>query len=313
MTRGVAAGLGLGLTAGWNLANTGAIAGVLEDAYRIELSAVGLLTTALVVTHFAVQVPGGRLVDRFGARRLGLAAVALAAAANAVALLDASFELALAARALMGFGTGAAFVAGSDIVRSAGGSTTLQGVFGGVSVGGAGLAIAVVPLLEHELGWRAPYVSALGLALAVVPLLLAAPAARHRADVGAIVAAGVVRDRGLYRFAVIHTATFGLSVVLGNWIVTLLTDEGFARDTAGAVGAFVLLGGLVTRPVGGWAIRARPAWTRVVVVGGVAAASAGAFLLASGVEPLLVLGSVLLGIAAGLPFAAAFTGAQRLR
>ena len=56
------------------------------DAYGVSLAAVGLLTTALFVTHLAVQIPGGRLIDRVGARTVGLAALAIVAAANAIAL-----------------------------------------------------------------------------------------------------------------------------------------------------------------------------------------------------------------------------------
>ncbi|MDX6519083.1 MAG: hypothetical protein QOF50_1929, partial [Gaiellaceae bacterium] len=44
------------------------------------------MATALFVTHFLAQVPAGRLIDRHGARRVGLGAVAIVAAANALAL-----------------------------------------------------------------------------------------------------------------------------------------------------------------------------------------------------------------------------------
>jgi hypothetical protein len=50
--------------AGWHVANTGAVAGALAEAYGTDLPVVGLLTTALFLTHFAVQVPGGKLIDR---------------------------------------------------------------------------------------------------------------------------------------------------------------------------------------------------------------------------------------------------------
>ena len=52
-------------------------------SYGVSLAAVGLLTTGLFVTHLAVQIPGGRLIDRVGARRIGLASLAVVAAANA--------------------------------------------------------------------------------------------------------------------------------------------------------------------------------------------------------------------------------------
>ena len=67
--RAAAGGLALALSAGWNVANIGAVADRLSDAYGVSLAVVGLLTTALFVTHAAIQIPAGRLCDRYGARR----------------------------------------------------------------------------------------------------------------------------------------------------------------------------------------------------------------------------------------------------
>jgi MFS family permease len=299
--------------AGWHVANTGAVAGALAEAYGTDLPVVGLLTTALFLTHFAVQVPGGKLIDRFGARRLGLTALALIVLANALALSEPSLALALAARTLMGFGTGAAFVAGSDAVRAVDPSPTLQGIYGGMSIAGGGLALGLVPPLEAAWGWRAPYASAIVVAAAVVPVLALA-ARRSAAPATSSTPAGVVLDRRLYRFALLHTASFGLGVVLGNWVVTLLVDEGYDRELAGAVGAATLLGGLVTRPLGGWAIRRFPTRAWDIVAASFVLAAAGTFGLASGGPlPVLAAASVLFGLAVGVPFAVAFTGAQRLR
>src|SRR3954464_4435113 len=139
-----AGGLALGFAAGWNIADTGAAAAPLHDAYGVALPTVGLLTTALFVTHFAAQLPGGALVDRFGARRVGLGALGFVLAGNALALAFASFPLALrappappalGARLVAGVGAGAGFVAGSDWLRAAWRSPAGQGVFGGLSVG----------------------------------------------------------------------------------------------------------------------------------------------------------------------------------
>jgi hypothetical protein len=63
--------------------------------------------------------------------------------------------------------------------------------------------------------------------------------------------ADIVRDRRLYPLAAAHTASFGLSVIVGTWAVSLLQHDGYGRRLAGAVAALVLLGGIVTRPLGG--------------------------------------------------------------
>ncbi|HEY6032400.1 MAG TPA: MFS transporter, partial [Gaiellaceae bacterium] len=120
--RAAAGGVGLGLSAGWNLANVGAIADETAGDYHVSLTIVGLFTTALFVMHAGMQIPGGRLADRFGSRRVGLAALGIVVVCSLGALATPSPALAIAMRTLTGIGTAICFVAGSDYVRAASGS-----------------------------------------------------------------------------------------------------------------------------------------------------------------------------------------------
>jgi MFS family permease len=107
-----------------------------------------------------------------------------------------------------------------------------------------------------------------------------------------------------------HAASFGLSVVLGNWVVTLLERHaGASSGVAGAIGALVLILGVITRPLGG-RFYGRTAVVRAsFVLGGL-----GAALLAVATPlPVAVVAAALAGLAAGIPFAPSFTGAARLR
>jgi predicted MFS family arabinose efflux permease len=314
--RSIAAGLVLGAAVTWDISNVGAVASTMSDAYGVSLAAVGLLTTALFLTHLAVQIPGGRLIDRIGARTVGLGALAIVAAANAVALSTPSFGVGVAARLIMGLGTGTGFVAGIDFVRAGRGGPFWQGAYGGSTMAAGGLALMVVPQLVGSLGWRAPYWTGLVLALAgVLPVLAGgrAPVAAHP-DAHEAVRASVFRDRRLWPLAAIQMATFGLSVVAGNWIVTLLEHEGHARDVSGVVGGLVLFAGVVTRPLGGLLVRrSRPfAWKLVAV--SLCAGAAGCLVLATG-PPLWLatLAALAAGLAAGLPFAAVFDRTLHLR
>lgn len=300
----------------WNVANVGAVADQLGTSYGVSLAAVGLLTTSLFATHLLVQIPGGRLIDAIGARRVGLATLGVVAASNAIALLTPSLGLGLAARALMGLGTGAGFIAGLDLVRTGGGGPLWQGIYGGSANAAPGLALMVVPQLTDSLGWRAPYWSGLALALAAVPAVLVArpTASRRRLETKTAGEGGVLRDRRLWPLGAVQIASFGLSVVVGNWIVTLLEHEGHARSVAGVVGGLVLFSGIVTRPAGGLAVRRAPARSWAIVTVGLAAGAAGTLVLATG-PPLWLAASAALvvGLAAGVPFAAVFDLTQRLR
>lgn len=308
----VAAGIALGFAVGWNIANVGAVAEQLAGAYGVGLAVVGLFTTALFVVHGLMQIPAGKVADRLGARRGGLIALGLLIAANALLLIDDLPALALAGRALAGLGTGFGFVAGADYVRSLGGGALAQGLYGGAGVAGGGVALAVVPLVENVVEWRAPYVTALVIAVAVLAALSLAPREPPRAR-RAQPAGGVAADRALYPLAVVHAASFGLSVVVGNWVVTLLTRAGHSDEVAGAVGALTLAAGIVTRPLGGWIARERDdawRWTAAsLVVSGLATV-----VLCVG-EPLalVIAAAAVVGLSAGIPFAPAFVAAQGAR
>jgi hypothetical protein len=69
---------------GYNIGNVGPAADVLTQAYDVRLGAVGLLATALFVTHLVMQIPGGaRRPVR--ARLLGICALAIIAVGNLLA------------------------------------------------------------------------------------------------------------------------------------------------------------------------------------------------------------------------------------
>jgi MFS family permease len=302
----IAAALALGAGVTWNISNVGAVADPLADAYGVSLAVVGLFTTALFVTHLLVQIPGGRACDRIGARNVGLVAVGAVVAGNLLLLAAHEPALAVAARAVVGLGSGAGFVAGAEYMRAAGASPVLQGIYGAATMAGGGLAIAIVPQLEASLGWRAPYWSALAAAVLSAAILAAAPNPKLQTVTRR---AGLVADRRLVRLGLLHGATFGLSVVAANWIVPLLERHGHSRGTAAALGSLLLLGGIVTRPLGGLVAG------RSGVLAAALLAGAAAFAVLATPAPLAVLGlaAAAAGLAAGLPFAAVFAGAQRTR
>jgi MFS family permease len=315
--RAILGGCALGLATGWNVSDIGAVPSHLARSYGVGLAVVGLFTTALFVTHLAMQIPAGRASDRFGARRMGLVGLAIVATFNAVALIAPEPALAICARALIGVGTGLAFMAGSAYVRRSGGSPFAQGLFGGVGLAGGGVALAVIPQLDDALGWRTPYWTALAVGVGGLALLAIGPPDLDRVHVEREhgVPAGILRDVRLYRLAALYGSSLGLSLVAGNWVVELLQrNGGVSKGTAGAVGAITLLLGIVTRPLGGWILRERPGHIRQAVGVSLAAGAAGTALLAVA-DPLVlaILGALLLGLAAGIPFAPAFTGAALVR
>jgi MFS transporter, NNP family, nitrate/nitrite transporter len=307
-TAGIVAGLAIGGCLTWNISNVGAVADPLARTYGVSLAAIGLLTTALFVTHLLVQLPAGRASDRHGSRIVALSAVGAAVLGNGILLADDVYGIALLGRLVVGLGSGAAFVSGLDLVRAGGGGPKLQGLYGGATMTGGGLALMVVPPLTDSTSWRAPYWSAALLALlAAIPTLFARglPRVGHAR-------AWVLRDLHLLPIGILQAATFGLAVIAGNWAVPLLERRGASAAAAGVAAGLILFAGILTRPAGGLLAARGP--RRKAVALSLVGMAAGAALLALGTAYALdVVGSLLLGLAAGVPFAVLFAAAQRMR
>lgn len=322
--RAIAGGCALGFAVGWNVANVGAVAESIADAYDVGLELVGLFTTALFVAHAALQIPAGRAVDRLGARRVGFVSLAVLVLANGLALVAPQPGLLLGLRVLAGVGTALGFIAGSDYVRAQGGSAFAQGLYGGLALGSGGFALALVPQAANWLDWQAPFATALALAVGAGIVLGAGPAdasrrpgrvaARTRAD-HASDTPRLLRDSRLYRLCALYMASFGLAVVLGNWVVPLLTRAGgYSEELAGAIGSLILIGGVVSRPLGGWIARNRPDRVRGALALSFALSAGGTLVLAvAGPPALSVVGALVLGLTSGIPFAASFGAAARVR
>jgi len=303
--RAALGGLALAFTPGFNVANVGAVADRTAHAYGVGLGVVGLFTTALFITHAAFQVPMGKLCDRFGPRLVGGSGLLVVAGASAAALLWKEAAFAIGMRFVAGIGTAASFVAGSDYVRAAIGTPVAQGAYGAASMAGGGLALAFVPFVAS---WRAPFSTAA--VIAAVGALLVAIAPRVAAQTAAHAGGSPVLDRRLRPLAVWHAASFGLSVVVGNWVVTLLERAGdLSTHLAGFAGGLVLFLGVFSRPLGGRFID-RPNVVRAsLLLGGLAVA----VLAVAETAGLAVAAAAAIGFAAGIPFAPSFAGAQRLR
>jgi MFS family permease len=112
----------------------------------------------------------------------------------------------------------------------------------------------------------------------------------------------------------IHAATFALTFIAAAWVVPLLERHGLPRSQAAMAGALVLLGAVVTRPLGGVLGERWPAQVRWIVAGAIVAGAAGCIFLAVPFgAPGAAAAALLLGIAGGTPFAIVFGAAQRLR
>ena len=184
-------------------------------AHRLGLDGVqeGMVLGATGLATLALAVPAGTLSDRFGARRITLAAGLLMAAATFAQALAGNFPALLAARLAFGAGYGVVWTAGLCwLAGSAGGLSALGASVASAGVGGVAGPAASGALTER-LGLAIPLLAGAA-GFAVITAALAAlrvppgPVAVHPAAAGRL--RGAVRDRGVIGAAA-AVVTAGLS------------------------------------------------------------------------------------------------------
>jgi MFS family permease len=299
-----------------NYTNHAPLAPVLMREFGFNQALAGLLTTGIFATHAGMQIPGGYLVDRLGAKRVLLCALVSVTIGNLLMAFAGAYWQLLACKIFTGIGTGVCFVGGARYVHAAAAGPRLnraQGLFGGSVQLGAGFVILAVPRLYLLAGWRATFLVSAGMALTAAILWLAAAP-----NIGSGVAAPgrfgeLLLAPQLWVLGLVQMATFGLSVVVGLWGVVILTKVIKVPATqAGLIGSLVLLLGIVSRPLGG--ILRRHLGIRPLILNSLLMIAVGCFAF---VAPSISLGGVLaavvlIGMGVGLPYAAMFSRAGAL-
>ena len=299
-----------------NYTNHAPLAVPLMREFGFNQALAGFLTTGIFATHALMQIPGGHLVDRLGAKRVLFCALAWVMIGNlGMALAGAYWQL-LVCKIFTGMGTGVCFVGGARYVHAAAAGPRLnlaQGLFGGSVQLGAGFVILAVPRLYFLAGWRATFLVSAGMALtAAIIWLAAAPDVSSGASPPGRFSEMLLAPQ-LWLLGLVQMATFGLSVVVGSWVVVMLTKSLKVPATqAGLIGSLVLLLGIVSRPLGG--ILRRHLGIRTLVIGSLLMIALGcfAFVSASISLGIALAAVVLIGMGVGLPYAAMFSRAGAL-
>jgi MFS family permease len=299
-----------------NYTNHAPLAATLAREFGFSQTFAGLLTTGIFATHATMQIPGGYLVDRFGAKRVLLIALLWVAVGNFGMALATMYWQLLACKVFTGVATGVCFVGGARFTHQAGAGDRLsiaQGLFGGSVQLGSGFVIIAVPLIDVLIGWRLAF-----LVCGCLALLAGLVWATRAPNLSPIpVAPGGWREMllssQLWLLGLVQMASFGLSLVIGTWIVAVLTKSlALPATRAGLIGSIVLLLGILTRPLGG--MLSRHFGIRAILTSALVLNAIGCFTLA--MTPISIATAVgaivLLGIGCGLPYAVLFTRAGLL-
>jgi MFS family permease len=299
-----------------NYTNHAPLASALMRQFGFNNALAGLLTTGIFLTHAGMQIPGGYLVDRFGSRRMLLIALLWVATGNFLMAAAGAYWQLLFCKIFTGMGTGVCFVGGARYIHEGCRGPRLnvaQGFFGGSIQMGAGFVIFAVPQIYKLAGWRATFLvcAAMVLVAAIIWITQAPRVEFPPAPPGKF--HEMLLAPQLWLLGLFQMATFGISVVVGSWVVVLLTKVMKVPATrAGMIGSLVLLLGIVSRPLGGW-LRHHMG-IRPLFAGSLVLVAVGCFLfLPSSISLASALAAVvLIGIGIGLPYAAMFSRAGAL-
>jgi MFS family permease len=235
----------------------------LQAARRLGISPAQLSVFVLVQlgVYAAMQVPTGLLVDRYGPRRLLVAAAATMAVAQLAFALTRSYPAALLARGLLGCGDALTFV---SVVRVAAQDFPRHRFPLAVSVtsmlGMAGNLAATIPLalLLRSAGWTVSFAGT-GLVTLVtgIAVLLLLPASRPAAAARPPAAA----ERTLHRVRAawrtpgtrlgfwVHFSCMSLATMFAVlWGLPYLVRQGFTEAGASAVLLVCVLAAIVASP-----------------------------------------------------------------
>ena len=299
-----------------NYTNHAPIAAILMKQFAYTKTMAGLLTTGIFTSHALMQIPGGHLADKYGGKKVLIAALAIVCIGNIGIAFSTGYDQLLFWKIFVGFGTGTSFVSGARYIAQVMPHQMLhkaQGYYGASVLSGSGFVIFAVPRLAEHFGWSGSFLTTASVAiLALIVWLTVAPNPEIKphphVSIGSLLSHGQ-----LWLLGLVQMASFGLALLISSWIVELLkTKIGLPPIKAGAIGSLVLLLGIFTR-VYGAALVSKIGYRKLLVVS-LTFNIIGCSLLAMNNPSysIALLAIVLIGIGSGLPYAALFNRAVAL-
>lgn len=286
-----------------------------REALGLGLVESGFIATTLNAIGLACGMFFGVLCDRLGHKRVGLAGLAIMAAAGALGAIADDFVSLLASRFFEGIGFMLYAVAGSALMAATmpAGRERLKamGLWSAYMPTGGSLALLAAPPLLAVWGWRGLWVVLAGAAAVCFVLVArAAPAPRY-GGVGSLrlavesltQPAGVVLAL-LFAFYVAQWT----SVMI--WLPTFLADErGAAPGTASLLTALMVLANVPGNLAGGWLLsRGVRRGSLIVAACAVMAATDAAMLAATLPDGLRYGACLAFSMCAGVIPASVFSG-----
>lgn len=278
------------------------------DRFRVSASALSTFSLLQLLVYAGMQVPVGLMVDRLGTKKVLTLGAVLFTAGQLGFALSPSYEMALAARALLGCGDAMTFISvlrlGTRWFPARRGPLMAQ-LAGLVGMAGNLVSTLVLAPVLHGVGWTAAFAGSAAAGLVVlVPLVLFLrdhPEGHEPAPAARTGGAGFVRrqireswsEPGTRLGLWVHfTTQFPAMVFLLLWGMPFLIEaQGLTRTTAGGLLTLVVASNMALGLVYGQIIGRRPSSRIPLALGtvGLTALLWGAVLVHPGHAPMWLL------------------------
>lgn len=302
------------------------------DRFGIAATGLALLSVTQIGAYALMQIPAGRLIDRYGPRAVMVSGLLVMSLGQTVLAFAEHTSLALAARVLIGAGDAPIFIGASRLVtewfppRRVPVLVQVTGL-----IGQAGQLASAVPVaaLLHLAGWSVTFavLAGVGLAAALVAGLglrkpPATPEERERERLWASIRAATGPAGTRLGFWVHFLCPFMANTVALLWGVPfLLQGQGRTAKEASMLLLVLTVAAMASGPVAGWFAARHPLRRTWVVLGtaSVTFAAWAAVLAFDTPRPLWQLAVLMAATGIGGPvslvgidFARTFTEADRL-
>ena len=218
----------IGFAYSCNYTNHAPLIPLLITQFGFTKAMAGLLSTGMFFTHAATQIPGGHLTDKFGGRKVIICSLLIVIIGNLFIARSNSYSELIFWKTFIGLGTGTSFIAGARYISQIVGEEELakaQGYYGASILLGSGFVIFFVPRIASLFNWQSAFFSTASVALiALIAWILFAPNPTIKAHSPVKLSSLLVHPQ-LWLLGLIQMASFGLVIVIGNWITILLKQQ----------------------------------------------------------------------------------------
>lgn len=283
---------------------------IVKEEFGLTNTMAGLLASATLLSHTLLQLPGGQITDRIGAKRATGLGLILAGVSVVASGLAPDFSLLLFSRFCSGAGTALTFIAGLACVNALvplKRRVVAQGLYGAAANAGVVLVLLLSERIAVWGGWRGTFVAEGVVILCIACWLLSGVRLEAVPNQAVYPSwAELLRQSHLYLLGLAHIITYGSFMALSTWIATFLWQRhGVGLEWAGPLAALLPASSMLARSLGGALSVGRERWS-ILLSCSAAALCAAAIPILPGTLPTL-LAVMLLGWFIAMPFGAIFS------